>query len=119
MNARRVDPIAIGRDWATRVEDLLRGSIEGRVALPPGQVIDVHFTEFMKDDVATAERVLEFAGEEVGETSRAAFRAYMDANPRGKHGSIRYRLEDVGLDPAERREALRFYSDHFGVAEEP
>jgi hypothetical protein len=118
MNARRVDPVAVGRYWAARTEDLLRGSITGRAALPPAQVLDVHFVQFMKDDVATAERVLEFAGHPVTDASRAAIRAFMDANPRGKHGTIEYRLEDVGLDPAERRAALRFYSDHFGVEEE-
>jgi hypothetical protein len=118
MNARRVDPVAIGRYWAARTEDLLRGSIEGRAALPPAQVIDVHFKQFMKDDVATAERVLEFASHPVTDAARAAIRAFMDANPRGKHGTIEYRLEDVGLDEAERRAALRFYSDHFGVEEE-
>jgi Sulfotransferase family len=118
MNARRVDPVAVGRYWAARTEDLLRGSITGRGALPPAQVVDVHFKQFMKDDVATAERVLEFAGHPVTDAARAAIRAYLDANPRGKHGTIDYRLEDVGLDPAERRAALRFYSDHFGVEDE-
>ncbi len=118
MNARRVDPVAVGRYWAARTEDLLRGSIEGRAALPPAQVIDVHFKQFMKDDVATAERVLEFAGQPASDGARAAIRAFMDANPRGKHGTIDYRLEDVGLDAAERRAALRFYSEHFGVEEE-
>jgi hypothetical protein len=118
MNARRVDPVAVGRYWAARTEDLLRGSITGRGALPPAQVLDVHFVQFMKDDVATAERVLEFAGHPVTDAARAAIRAYLDANPRGKHGTIDYRLEDVGLDPAERRAALRFYSDHFGVEDE-
>jgi hypothetical protein len=118
MNARRVDPVAVGRYWAARTEDLLRGSIEGRAALPPAQVIDIHFQQFMKDDVATAERVLEFAGHPVTEAARAAIRAFMDANPRGKHGTIDYRLEDVGLDAAERRAALRFYRDHFDVEEE-
>jgi sulfotransferase family protein len=118
MNARRVDPVSVGRYWAARTEDLLRGSITGRAALPPSQVIDVHFKQFMKDDVATAERVLEFAGHPVTDAARAAIRAFMDANPRGKHGTIEYRLADVGLDEAERRAALRFYSDHFGVEEE-
>jgi hypothetical protein len=118
MNARRVDPVAVGRYWAARTEDLLRGSIEGRAALPPAQVIDVHFRQFMKDDVATAERVLAFAGQPAGDAARAAIRKFMDANPRGKHGTIDYRLEDVGLDYAERRAALRFYRDHFGVEEE-
>jgi Sulfotransferase family len=118
MNAKRVDPIAVGRYWAARTEDLLRGSITGRALLPPSQVIDVHFRQFMKDDVATAERVMEFAGHRVTETARAAIRAFMDANPRGKHGTIDYRLEDVGVDAAERRAALRFYSEQFGVEDE-
>ena len=72
----------------------------------------------MKDDVATAERVLEFAGHPVSDEARAAMSTFMDANPRGKHGTIDYRLEDVGLDFAERRAALRFYRDHFDVEEE-
>jgi hypothetical protein len=118
MNARRVDPAAVGRYWAARTEDLLRGSITGRAALPFAQVIDVHFRQFMKDDVATAERVLDFAGHPVSDAARAAIRAFMDANPRGKHGTIDYRLEDVGLDAAERRAALRFYRDYFDVEEE-
>jgi hypothetical protein len=118
MNARRVDPASVGRYWAARTEDLLRGSITGRAALPPAQVIDVHFKQFMKDDVATAERVLEFAAHPMTDAARAAVRAFMDANPRGKHGTIEYRLADVGLDEAERRAALRFYSDHFGVEDE-
>ena len=119
MNARRVDPVAVGRYWAARTEDLLRGSIQGRAALPPAQVIDVHFVSFMKDDVAIAERVLAFAGQPVTDQARGAIRAFMDANPRGKHGTIDYRLEDVGVDFSERRAALRFYRDHFGVQEEP
>jgi len=118
MNARRVDPGKIGRYWAARTEDLLRGSITGRAALPPSQVIDVHFKQFMKDDVATAERVLAFAGHPVSDEARSAIRAFMDANPRGKHGTIDYRLEDVGLEFAERRAALRFYRDYFDVEEE-
>ncbi len=118
MNARRVDPVAVGRYWAARVEDLLRGSITGRGALPADQVIDVHFKEFMKDDVAMAERVLAFAGHPVTEEAREAIRRFMDANPRGKHGTVEYRLDDVGIDAGERRRALAFYSDHFGVESE-
>ena len=42
----------------------------------------------------------------------------MDASPRGRHGSIDYRLDDLGLDARERRAALRFYQDRFAVPEE-
>jgi hypothetical protein len=42
----------------------------------------------------------------------------MVRNPRGRHGGVRYKLSDFGLDPAERRAALRFYTDRFGVTAE-
>jgi hypothetical protein len=45
--------------------------------------------------------------------------AFMAEHPRGKYGTVVYDLEQFGIDPVERREALRFYSDRFGVALEP
>jgi hypothetical protein len=66
----------------------------------------------------TAERVFDFAGHPMSEAARDAIGRYLTANPRGKHGTIDYRLEDVGVDPAERREALRFYSERFDVESE-
>jgi hypothetical protein len=118
MQAAAVDPAETGRYWSARVEDLLRGSIEGRSRVPEVRVFDVRFPEFMQDDVAMAERVFAFAGQPLGEEVAARLRRFVAANPRGKHGGIAYRLEDVGLDPAERRRALRFYQEHFGVADE-
>ena len=51
-----------------------------------------------------------------GENDGARMQAYLDANPRGKHGAHRYRLEDYGLDAAELRRRLKFYTDRFDVA---
>ena len=45
-------------------------------------------------------------------------RAYLEAHARGRLGAIDYRLEDFGLDAAERRRALRFYQERFGVPDE-
>jgi hypothetical protein len=118
MNASRVDPREIGREWSARIEDLLRGSVEQRPLLPSAQVMDLRFHEFMKDDVASVRRVFEFAGQPWTPQAEEAIRRYMDASPRGRHGSIDYRLEDLGLDARERRDALRFYQDRFAVPEE-
>jgi hypothetical protein len=40
---------------------------------------------------------------------------FMVDHPRGRHGAVEYDLSQFGLDRAERREALRFYSDRFRV----
>ena len=45
-------------------------------------------------------------------------RAYREAHARGRLGAIDYRLEDFGLDADERRRALRFYQERFGVPDE-
>ena len=85
---------------------------------PASQVMDVRFHEFMADDLATVERIYAFLGEPLGPPARAAMRAYREAHARGRLGAIDYRLEDFGLDAAERRRALRFYQERFGVPEE-
>jgi hypothetical protein len=108
----------VGRVWSARVEDLLRGSVLQRPLLPAAQVCDVHFHEFVKDDVATVRQVFEFSGQPWSEAAQRAIRSYMDASPRGRHGSIDYRLKDVGLEADERRRALRFYQERFAVPEE-
>jgi hypothetical protein len=118
MNAARVDAREVGRVWSARVEDLLRGSVEQRPLLPPAQVFDLRFHEFMQDDVASVRRVFAFADEPWTDAAAEAIRRYMDANPRGRHGSIDYRLEDLGIDAGERRRALRFYQERFEVPEE-
>lgn len=110
-----IDPHHIGRHWAHRIETWLRDTIAHEARLPRDRILDVRFHEFMKDDVATAERVLEWADEPVGAGGRRAIRAFAERNFRGKHGAIAYPLEDLGLDEDELRERFRFYQDHFDV----
>ena len=42
----------------------------------------------------------------------------MVSHPRGKHGRVLYDLADFGIDPDERRRALGFYLERFGVEPE-
>jgi len=110
-----LDPHRIGRHWAARIERWLHHSIDHRTALPPERICDVHFHAFMKDDVETAIRVLEWAGEPVDDAAREAIARFAARNVRGKYGTIAYPLEDVGLEEADLRRRFRFYSEHFGV----
>jgi hypothetical protein len=115
MNVSVVDPLVVGRYWADRIEDLLRASVEDRRKLPEGKILDIRFHEYMSDQIRMVERVYEFVGQPMTDRVSRAIRAFKDANPKGKHGSVLYRLEDLGLDPDERREALRFYWEFFGI----
>jgi len=118
LSHERVDPHFIGGYWADRIVRMLRSCADERDMLPAHQSIDVHFDEFMADDVAMVERIYDLAGQPTTDDARAAMRAFMDDHPRGKFGGIVYDLADFGLDPSERRDALRFYTDRFDVTAE-
>ena len=118
MNVERPDPFAYGRYWSARVEDLLRGCERDRDLLPPDRVIDVRFHEFMADDFAMVERIYDVAAQPMTAEARTGMDAFLAAHPRGRHGTVVYDLADFGIDPDERRRALRSYADHFGTADE-
>jgi hypothetical protein len=113
-----VDPVAVGRFWSDRIERMLAACVRDREILPAAQSIDVLFHEFMRDDVATVERIYALAEQPFTPAVRTAMDAFVREHPRGKHGRVLYDLADFGLDRAERRRALGAYVDRFGVAPE-
>lgn len=118
MSVDHPDPIASGRYWSSRVEDLLRGCARDRDLLPDARTIDVPFHEYMADDIATVERIYAVADRPFTDETRVAMSTFMAAHPRGRHGTVVYDLTDFGLDPAERRRALQFYAERFGTERE-
>ena len=118
LNLEPVDPASVARYWADRLETMLRACVEDRDLLPASQSIDVRFTEFMADDVAMVERIYDVAGQPFTADVRAAMDAFMADHPRGRHGGIRYDLAALGIDVEERRAALQFYVDRFGIESE-
>ncbi len=111
----RVDVEGIGHYWADRLEEMLGRCAEQHYVLPADRTIDVHFDEFMADDMAMVARVYDLAEQPFDGAARAAMRGFMAEHPRGKFGGVLYDLAEFGLDPAERRRALCFYTDRFGV----
>ncbi len=115
MNLAHPDPTAVAAYWRDRVEDLLRACVDDRESLPADQTIDVAFDEFMADDLAMVERIYALADQPWDDEVRASLQAYMDGHPRGRYGGVHYDFDVLGLDPAEREQALAFYRDRFGV----
>jgi hypothetical protein len=72
----------------------------------------------MADEPATLERVYAFAEAPLEDAARRAMASYRESHPPGRHGTVVYRLDDFRLDAEERRAALRFYQDRFGVPDE-
>ena len=115
LQVERPDPLAIGRYWADRVEDLLRACTEDRDVLPTAQSLDVRFDDFMADDLGTVERIYALAGQPFDPPARAAMEAYLRDHGRDRHGRVAYDLGPLGLDAGERAAAFVGYRERFGV----
>lgn len=116
----RIDIREIGGDWTARLARGLdaAGRVREAARLPDHQVADVHFHEFVSDEVGTVHRIYERFGRELSPEAADRMHRFLKENPRDKHGAHRYRLADAGLDPATERRRYRDYVERFGVREE-
>jgi hypothetical protein len=117
FNTEHPNPVAIGESVNGMLEGMLRQSIEQR---PVGddRFVDVHFRKLVGDPIAEVRRIYAKADRQLTPDSEAAMRRYL-ATERGRgHAKHVYDLADFGLDHAERRQALRFYSERFDVPDD-
>jgi hypothetical protein len=97
---------------------MLSACVASRDVLPASQSMDMHFDEFMADDMAMVERIYALAGQPLTANARASMSGFMGEHPRGRHGGVTYDLSQFGLDRARLRESFHFYIERFGVTEE-
>jgi hypothetical protein len=109
LASREIDVFELGRHWARRIEEMLTASVRDRARVPAGSVLDLKFDDFVKDNLGSVARVLSFAGLDLVPEARRAMERYNAERPRYAHGRIAYRLEDFGIDAAERRAAFRAF----------
>jgi hypothetical protein len=88
-----------------------------RESLPPGQVIDVQFTDFMRDPFATIRSLYGRLDRQLSPIAERRMREHLAANP--GDGGGRYSWADTGLDAEQLREQVAGYQQRYGVATEP
>lgn len=114
-----IEPRQLLDYWCDRIEMLLRAAERDRHLLPAGRTVDVVFHDFMADQLGTVERLYRETGLAVGEELTARWQAFLDDNPRGKHGRVRYHLErDFGVAPDALRARFSFYTDRYDIRPE-
>jgi hypothetical protein len=119
MRRHSIEPEQLAAYWVDRVELLLRAGVRDRGLVPADRSVDIVFGDFVRDELGTVERFYERAGVDLPDDVRRRFTAYLDGNPRGRHGRVVYDLRgDFGLDPAQLHERFAFYLDRFNVPTE-
>jgi hypothetical protein len=111
-----VDKHEVGREQLEAWTWGLQRTMEVRDRLGPERVVDVQYDDTVGDPVGTVRRVYEHFGLERTAAVDEGVRAYLDENPRDKHGAHRYTLEEFGLDRDEVDKAFASYRKRFGVS---
>jgi hypothetical protein len=120
LASTNVDPIAIGAEWTRRLADgLARATAVRDQGLPAAcRVVDVHFAELMRDEIAMVRRIYAGLDLELTGDAERRMRAFLAENPRHKHGAHRYALAAAGLDATTERRRYVAYQARFGIASE-
>ncbi len=116
---RVVDPDWYYAYWVDRVERLLRAYVRDIEQVPADQRFDVHFDEFMADDLGMAQQIHAAAGIEPDGALRSDLQHFLDTHGRHQYGAIDHDLRrDFGADIDALRERFAFYTDHVRIRTE-
>jgi hypothetical protein len=115
MASDRPDPRAIAHYWVPRVEQLLAGCLRDHGLLPAERTVHVRLDDLVADDVGVVRRVYDVARQPFDDRAERAIGEYLRSHPQGRHGSVEVDWSVLGVDPDERRAALREYAATFHV----
>jgi hypothetical protein len=108
-----VDPHRVGAVWAERLGIMLDDLVRDRDLLTQTVTTDLHFDDFLADQIGAVEKIMALAGEKFTDDARAGVAGYLESHTRGHLGRVDYRPEQVGHDPAELRERFAPYTERF------
>jgi hypothetical protein len=114
-----IDPAWLLDYWSDRVRRLLGACVRDRDLVPGERSIDISFHRLNVNEMPLLDELYRRGGVELTPKVRRRFQDYLDGNPRGKHGQIRYDLQrhfDISADALRAR--FDFYLDRFDVRPE-
>ena len=114
MNAG-TDIREFGRSTLALWERSIYTMMDAREKADPAQFYDLPFDRFVRDPVAAIRDIHDHFGLDYTDEADAAIRRFREDNPKGKHGTHRYTLDEYGLDEDEVRERFQRYTDAFAA----
>lgn len=111
-----IDPQWLLDYWTDRVYRLLSACVRDRDLIGPERSIDINFHQLNGNAMPVLDELYRRGGVELTPKVRNRFQQYLDGNPRGKHGRVRYDLQrHFGVSAGELRARFGFYFDRFDV----
>jgi hypothetical protein len=119
IRRKEIDPDGLMDYWIDRIDRLLRACVRDRELVDADRSIDIAFHQLNGNEMSILETLYDYNGTALPPETRTAFQGYLDDNPRGKHGQVRYDLKrDFGRNAEEIRSRFDFYFDRFDVRAE-
>ena len=119
LRRRSIEPQWLLEYWTDRVERLLSACVRDRDTVPTDRSVDIAFHHLNGHEIGLLEDLYSRAGVDLTSKARKAFHAYLDSNPRGKHGAVHYDLQGhFGISPDDLRSRFAFYFDRFDIQPE-
>ena len=117
MGSDAVDRIEIARDWTARLRQAVDHGFRVRESghYPDALFYDMHFSDFVKDQFAVVKKIYETFDLPMSDRGSEQMRAFIQNNPKGKHGNHAYTPEEFGVDPAKVRAEFQSYIERFGL----
>ncbi len=117
MGSDTVDRIEIARDWTARLRQAVDHGFRVRESghYPDALFYDMHFSDFVGDQFAVVKKIYETFDLPMSDPGSEKMRAFIQANPKGKHGNHAYSPEEFGVDPAKVRAEFQSYIERFGL----
>ena len=104
-----IDPDWLIDYWTDRVHRLLSAGVRDRDLVPADRSVDISFHHLNGNELAVLGDLYARAGVELTPRVTKAFQTYLDGNPRGKHGRVRYDLrKHFGVTPQDVRARFEF-----------
>ncbi|MGE4303018.1 MAG: sulfotransferase [Novosphingobium sp.] len=110
-----VDLETIGQQFVETFQIMIERQDAFRAQHGQDAIYDVQYADVMKDPIGQVRGIYDHFGEPFTAEAEAAMHAYMDANPKGKHGKHEYSLERYGLSREGVHKTFGDYIERYGI----
>jgi hypothetical protein len=105
----------IGDRWLDLSALMIDRFMAARARLGVHRFHDITYTDLVDDPLAAIARLYDWLGWELPPTTEERFRAYLDANPKGRFGRHEYDLARFGITSEEVADRFADYRDAFAI----
>jgi hypothetical protein len=110
------DPVQIASDWSRRWGTALNAFLAVRDRAPAGHFIDIAYDDIESTPLDVVRRIYEFLDCPLTPEAESRMQAFLDANPKNKHGVHRYSLAEYGLSRTDELNRYADYCERFNIA---